>query len=152
MINFTCACGNALFFENSRCLQCQRDVGYAAEENRMVVLDKESGWKRCSNGIQYGVCNWAIPTSAPQERCRSCQFTRTVADLSIPAHLTAWQKLEAAKRRVLQTILRLGLHPVSWMEYADGLGFDFLAPNPNSRITTGHSGGVITLNINEAND
>src|SRR5687767_2049945 len=104
MINFTCACGNALFFENSQCLQCHREVGYTPELNRMVVLEPESKWRRCSNGAQYGVCNWAIPSDAPQERCRSCQLTRTVADLSNPAYLTAWQKLETAKRRVFQTI------------------------------------------------
>jgi hypothetical protein len=151
MINFTCACGNALFFENSHCLQCRREVGYAPELNRMMVLDAESGWKRCSNGIQYGICNWAIPVDAPQEKCRSCQFTRTVADLSNPAYLTAWQKLEAAKRRVLQTILRLGLHPATRAERADGLAFDFLAP-ASTPVVTGHLDGVITLNINEAND
>ena len=32
------------------------------------------------------------------------------------------------------------------------VAFDFLAPQPGQRVTTGHENGVITLNILEAQD
>jgi len=40
----------------------------------------------------------------------------------------------------------------SKQDFADGVAFDFLAPLPGQRVTTGHEGGVITLNNLEADD
>lgn len=152
MTPFTCVCGNTLFFENTRCLQCQRAVGYAAELSRMVPIDPGGDWVLCRNGLDHGVCNWVVPASKAGFRCRSCQFTRIVADLTVAENLQAWHKIEMAKRRVFQTLTRLGLHPSTKAESPDGLAFDFLASTPEMPVLTGHAGGVITLNIHEADD
>lgn len=117
------------------------------------MLPVEDGWTLCSNGSQYGICNWLVRLDQPNTLlCRSCQFTRVVADLTAPGNLYAWQRMETAKRRVLHTLGRLGLHPQTKTESADGLVFDFLAPLAGQQIFTGHADGVITLNIHEADD
>lgn len=151
MTPFYCACGNALFFENSHCLRCQRPVGYDPALDRMVPI--EEGWTLCANGTQYGICNWLVRLEQKGTLlCASCQYTRVVADLTVPGNLQAWHRLENAKRRVLHTLFQLGLRPQPMTASEDGLAFDFLAPIGGQRITTGHSNGVITLNIHEAND
>ena len=152
MTHFTCNCGNTLFFENTRCLQCQRAVGYSPALDRMLPIEEGSGWALCQNGFQHGICNWLVPAAQAGSLCRSCQFTRTIGDLSLPGSLQAWHRLELAKRRVLQTLGALHLYPQTKAESPDGLALDFLAPSPDKPVLTGHADGVITLNIFEADD
>jgi hypothetical protein len=68
----------------------------------------------------------------------------------------AWFRLEVAKRRLLYTLLGLGL-PIE--PRADvggsGLAFEFLensSAGDAQRILTGHDNGLITINIAEADD
>jgi hypothetical protein len=152
MTHFTCTCGNTLFFENTRCLQCQKAVGYSPELDRMLPVEQGGEWAYCQNGFQYAVCNWLVPAADAGKLCRSCQFNRTIADLSVPGNIQAWGRLEAAKRRVLHTLARLSLYPETKAESPDGLAFDFLAPLSGQPVLTGHADGVITLNIYEADD
>ena len=70
----------------------------------------------------------------------------------------AWARLEAAKRRLIHSLLCLGL-PVSGKaeDPQCGLAFDFLAdPDPGTPGTisawTGHLNGVITINVAETDD
>jgi hypothetical protein len=142
MIHFDCTCGNALFFENNICLQCGSTVGYDPVANTIGPVAK--GFVRCRNDREYGVCNWVVPATGP-EYCVACRLNRTVPDLSVPANLDGWHKMEAAKRRAIYTLLRLGITPA-------GVVFDFLTPTPQLRVTTGHENGVITLNTLEADD
>ncbi|MFW5855614.1 MAG: putative zinc-binding metallopeptidase [Thermodesulfobacteriota bacterium] len=67
-------------------------------------------------------------------------------------HLAAWQKLEAAKHRLVYGVLCLGLQIQSKLEAPEtGLSFDFLSEDrPGAGVTTGHSNGRITINIAEA--
>jgi len=152
MVHFTCKCGNALFFENSVCLQCGQQVGYDVRSNRMVPLSEASGLVRCGNGKEHGVCNWVVQDGDNQTLCESCQLNRTIPDLSIPANLGAWQRMESAKRRVLYTLHRLGLRPVSKHDDPSGVAFNILSPTASQNVMTGHLDGVITLNLLEAND
>src|SRR5262249_54997288 len=70
-----------------------------------------------------------------------------------PANLDAWHKVEIAKRRVLYTLARLDLWPASKLDDPErGLAFDFLRPQPGAQVLTGHDDGVITLNVEEAEE
>jgi hypothetical protein len=104
------------------------------------------GYRLCANYRNFGVCNWAVPAGDPDPLCRSCRLTRVIPDISLPENQYAWRKLEGAKRRLLFSLLRLGLPVTSRLEDPElGLAFDFL-------VITGHDSGVITINIAEADD
>ena len=63
-----------------------------------------------------------------------------------------WRALEAAKRRLIYALKRLGLPLEAKREdAAKGLAFDFLADaGPGQPVMTGHDDGLITINIAEA--
>ena len=149
MIYFNCTCGNALFFENSICLQCGSTVGYEPGANKMMPTGGD--WLMCRNGVEFGVCNWLVPAKAGGY-CEACRLNHTVPDLTQAGNLDAWRKMEVAKRRTIYTLARLGLTPAGRLERSDGVAFDFLMPTPGLRVTTGHENGLITLNILEADD
>lgn len=152
MTHFTCECGSVLFFENSVCLQCQQPVGYEPGTSRMLRITPDGPYRRCENGDRHAICNWLVPKNSRSSLCRSCQLTRTIPDLSLPGHMEAWKLMEAEKRRVLYSIAGLGLSPLAKSESPGGLAFDFLAPQFNQPIVTGHMNGVITMSIREADD
>lgn len=149
MIHFTCTCSNTLFFENTLCLKCGSMVGYDLVNNAMKSLTKD--YAQCRNGVDFGVCNWLVPVAGP-EYCRACSLNHMVPDLSVPGNQDAWHKMETAKRRAVFTLARLGITPADRKAQPDGLAFDFLTPIPALCVMTGHKDGVITLNINEADD
>jgi hypothetical protein len=66
-----------------------------------------------------------------------------------------WQRIEAAKRRIVSQLFLLGL-PVATRLGEDpqrGLAFDFLrAPEGGPPVMTGHADGLITINVEEADD
>ncbi|MBE2287049.1 MAG: putative zinc-binding metallopeptidase [Prosthecobacter sp.] len=149
MIHFRCTCGNALFFENTACLQCGAAVGYDPGGNEM--RPQGGAWALCRNGTDFVACNWLVPAGDPAF-CAACRLNRTVPDLTVPEALQQWRRMEAAKRRVIYSLLRLGIAPVDQREDESGLLFDFLAPVDGQPVITGHKEGVITLNILEADD
>lgn len=150
---YQCSCGNTLFFENSRCVQCGLEVGYEPASDRMVVLDDQSGFVRCANGTAHAVCNWVVPAGGGDALCISCRLNRTIPDITLVRNVDAWHKIEIAKRRTLFTLARVGLRPVPKVEDpVNGLVFDFLRPDPGYTVLTGHADGVITVNVDEAED
>jgi len=153
MRHYQCNCGNILFFDNSACLQCGTEVGYDPANDQMVTLTQDGPFQRCANGFERGICNWVVPRGPAELLCSSCRLNRTIPNLSAPGNLEAWHKIEVAKRRILYTLARLGLTPVSKREdEVNGLAFDFLRAQPGSTVLTGHEDGLITLNIDEAED
>ncbi|MDZ5456820.1 zinc-binding metallopeptidase family protein [Azohydromonas lata] len=63
--------------------------------------------------------------------------------------------MERAKRRLVSQLIGLGLPVVSKVrdDPARGLAFEFPSPSPGgSRALTGHGNGVITINLDEADD
>jgi hypothetical protein len=111
----------------------------------------------CANH-DYHACNWLVDASVGG-LCQACNLNRTIPDLSKPENLGRWQLIEAAKHRVVYSLLRLGLPVISKAEDPDrGLIFDFLEPvdAPDGKgvghVLTGHDDGVITLNVVEADD
>ena len=122
MRTFRCLCENVLFFDNSLCLQCGREVGYC-EACRLVVpllRAKEGGLRcgnpscsslivKCYNYVTYNVCNRCVRRgeqgvrengSSAAPLCECCRFTRTIPDLSVPGNIEKWYRLEMAKRRL----------------------------------------------------
>jgi hypothetical protein len=78
-----------------------------------------------------------------------------IPDLSVAGHKQAWYKLEVAKRRLVYSLLALRLPVQNRIDDPQGgLAFEFLADPapPDPPVLTGHAGGVITINIAEADD
>ncbi len=150
---FTCKCSNVLFFENNQCLQCGSNVGYDAASDSMKAIEPGGKLKQCGNGLQYGVCNWLVPVDSPNPLCEACQLNRTIPDLSVQGNGERWARMEASKRRVAYSMRQLGLPIIPRTTDADtGLIFDFIQPMPGAPVITGHDFGIITLNMEEADD
>jgi hypothetical protein len=183
MRSFKCSCGNQLFFDNSICMSCKREVGWCPCCHAIVdVTSKDDGsflcatcqtsLVKCSNYSSHNVCNRfvAIKSGEGTQKetsagvfCDCCRFNRIIPDLKVQGNREKWYRLEAAKRR---TIYDLDLIGLPYGNAADGitppLMFDFkgdLIPDRNYRdlgpaqkIYTGHDNGVITINIQEADD
>ncbi|WP_066838528.1 zinc-binding metallopeptidase family protein [Rufibacter ruber] len=152
MQTFGCACGNKLYFENSQCVCCQREVGWCpvCEGIHAVEPDGKGHYTctnpdcratlvKCFNYSTYNVCNrfvaaWSQPQQNNQCLCDYCQLTKTIPDLSIDGNLSKWYQLEVAKRRLLYLLDRLGLPYGSKEEHFElPLTFDFkedVQPSP----------------------
>lgn len=173
MKTFTCVCGGALFFENSQCLACGRDVGWCPKCRNMVALLLESGAFRCANEacgtrllkcanyIHEDVCNRCVEIGfdeqSPQILCDCCRLNDTIPDLSVDGNREKWYRLETAKRRLVYDLNLLGLP----LNGSPRLAFDFKADtappagfwrtiSEQERVFTGHANGKITINIREA--
>jgi hypothetical protein len=83
-------------------------------------------------------------------------LTHVIPDLSQPGNAVAWYRLEVAKRRLVYTLLGLGLPVIAKKAPNDGgVEFQFLADSPSGdcrRVLTGHDNGLITINVAEADD
>src|SRR5260221_7103993 len=76
MRTFACVCGNRLFFENTLCLACQREVGWCPECRNISALIPEEGGRfqcgnehcqaalvKCRNYVVENVCNRCLSAS-----------------------------------------------------------------------------------------
>ncbi len=169
---FSCACGRPVFFRNSECLACHRPLGYDAARGALLALEPVRGgnWReagvparrapryvRCANLDSAAACNWLLDAAEivrGQVLCRCCWLTRTVPDLSLPEAGPWWCRIEQAKRRLVSSLIGLGLPVLSKAEDPrQGLAFDLLLPVPGGPpVVTGHADGVITLDVSEADD
>jgi hypothetical protein len=87
--------------------------------------------------------------------CVACRLNRTIPDLDDADNARYWAAIEAAKHRLVAQLLALGLPVKSRVEEdaEHGLMFDFLRSIPGKpAVMTGHANGLITLNIEEADD
>jgi hypothetical protein len=167
---FRCQCGRPVFFRNSECLACRTPLGYLPHRLKLAPLHDagEGRWrvwgepdgpllKRCAN-FELASCNWMLDDGDAAALCVSCRLNRVIPDLSIEENRVAWLKIEHAKRRLVSQLLGLGLPVASRVEGAggedvvQGLAFDFLRPTPEQPTLTGHAAGIVTLNIEEADD
>jgi len=158
MRKFTCACGQPLFFENTRCLTCDRRVGFDPKAFEMVPLpDAVGNRKLCRNSSDYDVCNWLLPEQ-DGKYCISCRLNDTIPNLLDPDRRRWWKQLEHAKRRLIYSLLELGLPVVGKNKDPNGLAFCFIEDkrtNPGvfeEHVATGHQNGMITINIAEADE
>ncbi|TBV05489.1 zinc-binding metallopeptidase family protein [Phytopseudomonas dryadis] len=163
-----CTCGQPIFFRNSQCLACHSPLGYEPQRGLMVTLaateqadvwqvDGENDgprYQRCANLLTAAGCNWLLPAQQDASLCIACGLNRTIPDLSVPGNDRRWGRFETAKRRLVAQLLTLRLPVVAKSEDEErGLAFDFLGVGVDGEHPmTGHAGGLITLNIAEADD
>jgi hypothetical protein len=158
-------CQQPIYFENRVCGACGHRLGYLPVSGQMAALEPADPVfialtetrprvRYCEN-VSHDACNWLIPADAPDRFCLACRHNRTIPDIGVPENLERWQKMEVAKHRLFYTLiaLRLPLHDLA-QDPEHGLAFDFLADNPaaETQILTGHDAGLITINLNEADD
>ncbi|MEP7050563.1 MAG: putative zinc-binding peptidase [Pseudomonadota bacterium] len=171
---FSCsACKHVAFFDNSQCVRCGHALAYLPDRGVLSALDQDaapsqpnesqlywalseaskgSRYRLCRNYASHAVCNWAIPEGDTHLYCPSCRLNETIPALTDAAAIDSWRKLEVAKRRLVYTLIELGL-PLEAREAQPktGLAFAFLSDGPNGeRVLTGHCDGLVTINVKEA--
>ncbi|WP_035607115.1 putative zinc-binding metallopeptidase [Haloferula sp. BvORR071] len=168
---YRCQCGRPVFFRNSKCLACSSPLGYEPGLGEVRALlpgpsadtwllhgdpeDTPGVYKRCSNFSSPAGCNWLLPTGHASDLCTSCRLNRTIPDLGDPDNCRYWRAIENAKRRMVAQLIALGLPVESKVEENPerGVMFDFLrSPPEGPRVMTSHGNGLITLNVEEADD
>lgn len=174
--SYGCRCNRAVFFRNTHCLNCDTPLGYEPQLGEVFSLEPDfepDTWRlvgsdvpenhqviyrRCANMRTPAACNWLVPVDRnghSELYCISCSLNRTIPNLSNAEDAMLWGRIENAKRRVVSALIALGLPVVSRVneDPQHGLAFDFLrSPAEGPRVLTGHDDGVITLNIEEADD
>jgi len=160
---FACPrCRSLVFFENSMCVTCgsalafdrasAQIVSLVASGTRLVHVDgsgREFG--PCANLASAG-CNWLAATGAGEDLCGCCELTRTRPPDEDEEAVAAFARAEAAKRRLLFQLDGLGLPTTSRrVDPTRGLAFDLLSSRYQP-VTTGHDGGVITIDLAEGDD
>ncbi|MGZ8215903.1 zinc-binding metallopeptidase family protein [Methylomagnum sp.] len=161
-------CRQLVFFESIQCVKCGHALAYLPDQADMASLEALGNglwqppaaggrtYRLCENYSRENVCNWAVPAADSHPLCQSCRLTRTIPDLEQPGHKVDWYKLEVAKRRLIYTLVNLGLPLANKADDPErGLAFEFLADpdDPDAPpVLTGHDNGLITINLVEADD
>lgn len=171
MIRFSCpCCQSELWFHNLDCLNCGSRLGYHPRRGFEVLNSQglsASSARPCANREPIQ-CNWLCPPDdkpppGPRQPandaahyCASCRHTTVIPDLSVPGNRQRWAELEQAKRALFRLLLALRLPLRGWPPVAPEfhLKGDPIPPPGFAPITppvlTGHTHGVITVNIGEA--
>jgi len=151
MRTYRCVCKNPIFFDNSQCVRCSRDLGFCPACRKIGALLPPAGERataapcdqftcgnadcgatlvKCLNYSTHNVCNRCVTaeTAESERLCDCCRFNETVPDLTVEGNWRKWYQLEAAKRRLFYDLSTLGL---PYGTTADGieppLTFDFKA-------------------------
>ena len=173
MKTFTCVCNATLFFENSLCLRCHRDLGWCPACEHLTALLPADGETytcgrsacgaslvKCENYVEHNVCNRCRLAGDGPGLCDACRFNQTIPDLSVEGNKEKWFKLEQAKRRLLYELD--GLRLPYGEDVKLPLAFDFKADTipddarwndaeaEGEKVYTGHADGLITINLAEA--
>jgi hypothetical protein len=161
---FNCqACSAVVYFENYACTTCGHRLAYAPEQQSMRALEPDgTAWRPigppevsrflCQNA-EVNACNWLVPPGSTAPFCVACRHNGTISDLGDSDRVQAWRELEAAKRRLFYSLMRMNLPLRTREEDPDhGLTFNFLADDParDDKVMTGHDNGVITIALAEA--
>ena len=175
---FRCRCGRPVFFRNAVCLGCGTPLGYdpdlvllrplASTRNPDVFRAMRTRgvgmtvplttYRRCANWTSAAPCNWLLPNNEEAHLnpfCRSCRLDRTVPDPADRDNADLWLKVELAKRALVSQLIALKLPVESRLSENPGQGvmFDLLrSPVDGPRVMTGHDDGLITFDIEEADD
>lgn len=161
-------CRRLIHFEARVCPACHFTLGYDPATDAFLFLgDNLTTWRDvsggthdvvvCANNGPLEICNWLVAVNDVSPLCRACRHNHIIPDLTVSCVPERWGKIEAAKRRMIHTLLKLGLPLETRAERPNGLAFDFLydasaEENGQPLVLTGHDGGLITLNIIEADD
>lgn len=173
MRTFRChKCGQALFFENVKCLACESRLAFLPDRLILAAMEPVAGeegvwqpiaprkrkpaarrYRLCRNNVDHGACNFAVPAGDGSPYCAACRLTRVRPNLSAPENQQRWIAIESAKRRLFYTLARLGLLASDPGDGgSDGPVFEFLEDQPGKQVMTGHANGLITINVAEADD
>jgi hypothetical protein len=159
---FSCDCGARVFFDNTVCLSCGHELGFLPSERRIVALEpREEGRfaaagvavevRKCKNYAVHGICNWLVDDDDPGTLCLACSLSEVIPNQSDAENWERWFKMEAAKRRLVYSLLGLGLPVVpKSADAARGLAFEIKSDTASEHVLTGHADGRITLNLAEA--
>jgi hypothetical protein len=159
-------CSQLLYFENTVCETCGSTLGYEPTGAVLQALQADGdSWRPidapgnvyrfCANA-RHRACNWLVQADSSEDFCRACRHNRTIPALAEGENLLRWQKLEYAKHRLFYQLIKLKLPLPTNVELpGHGLVFDFLAQAQQpgaAKVMTGHDDGLITLNLQEADD
>jgi len=162
-----CRCDRPVYFNNSVCLACNAPLGYVPELREVRALEpgpdpatwfvngenEDRPFHRCANFDSPAGCNWVVAADDASPYCISCRLSRTIPDLADTDNQRYWRSIENAKRRLVAQLLAMGLPVRSKDEDPEcGIAFDLLRSSPGGHILTGHASGIITLNVEEADD
>jgi hypothetical protein len=145
---FACpTCGQLVFFANDACVRCGTELAFSLAQLRPI--EPGTADVHCANRVLAG-CNWLTDPDHPL--CRSCRLTRTRPSDGDHDGLRLFRIAEGAKRRLVFQLASLGLTLEPRDEQrGTGVAFDLLASHQQP-VTTGHAGGVITLDLAESDD
>jgi hypothetical protein len=152
MKTFNCTCNAGLFYENTQCLNCEREVGYCPQCASMSPLLKQGDHlvcdrpecgatlQKCSNYEIHNVCNRCVvidpnqpapAANAPPLLCHCCRHNDTIPNLTIAGNPQKWYRLEVAKRRLFYTLNQFNM-PTGFEGENDTLPliFQFLGDSP----------------------
>ncbi len=161
MIAYRCRCGEPLFCENTLCGSCGRHVAFEPLTATVTALDEDGNewvdaqghrFRPCANRRDYRACNGIVAVDDSHPLCSGCRLNRTIPSMTRRENVQRWKHLEAAKRRMIAGVSRLGL------DVNTGLRFDFLEDkrsHPDVQehfVATGHKDGLITINVIEADE
>lgn len=174
---YTCACEATLFFENSVCTTCSREVGWCpyCRAIRAVELTDDGFFRclgdgcgvlltKCANYSEHMVCNRFVDGPSDDTFCDYCRLNDTIPDLTVEGNLEKWAGIEIAKRRLLYILDELAIpYGTAEQGFDPPLSFDFKADvipagavyrtmGKEERVFTGHANGKVTINIKEADD
>ncbi len=168
-------CGHLLFFENTQCVRCGHLVAYLPDLAIVGSLDpnddrRTTGWHLAFAARSCGRTHLpalrelrertGLQLGDPRRRSQSAvrllpADARHPGPLRRANHRQAWYRLEVAKRRLVFTLLQLASSDRQPRRRSRAR-----ARHSSSRRTirrapavlTGHAGGLITINIAEADD
>jgi len=163
-----------LFFESTTCLRCKKTLGFDPESLQLLPLNSEKHglwipdqltvfeeiqFRRCKNTLDYQVCNWLIPENNQHTYCIACRMNEKIPSLTKGENHDLWASMEVSKHRLLYTLLSLGLPVIPKSDDPKkGLAFAFLEDKRTNQdvkhehVLTGHAAGLITVNLNEADN
>jgi len=125
-----------------------------------LIDEQGAAYRLCGNAAAYRLCNWLIPAGESYALCFGCRFNRTIPALDRPESVPRWARLEQSKKRLFFTLLTLRLPLVNGFDDPqNGLLLDFVEDSrsdpehyPETFLHTGYLGGVVTINVLEADD
>ena len=157
---FQCGhCNGELLFQNHECENCSQIAGYYDKEqvmftfhykNNILTTDQnQRAFKFCKNK-SIEVCNWLLDLDDEHEYCIACRLNRTTPKQTEIDDFAKWKKLEISKHRLIYQLQKIGLPLPQIIEQNVGLRFDFISQKKNKNSLTGHSEGLITILLKEA--
>lgn len=138
-----------VFFHNTECLRCSTVLAYDPVARELGGVPE--GYGLCANR-EIARCNWLVSEADANSLCISCRLTTVRPNDDAAEAIAEFVDAEDAKRRLLHELGEIGLAVVGRDEDPEaGLAFELLS-SANEQVTTGHTGGVITLDLSESDD